>query len=334
MKSEPVFGSSHHLVRNVCFMRYPINERSRAFVLLTVMPLFFSSNLIIGRAAVEAVEPWTLAFLRWTLAFLILLPFAIRGISRNAAVFLRHWGLIAIMGFLGMWICGAGVYFALRFTTATNGTLIYTSSPVLILLLEWIFRGRRIVAREFIGIVLAIAGVVMIVVKGSLTVLTDLDLNAGDIIFALAALSWAVYSVLLKRREFLGLPTLSLFAVLAFAGAISLLPFTALEIALTERFPEGLTAWSSIAGIALISSVLAFSCFQYGVKVLGPATTGVFMYLLPPYGVMMAVVFLGEDLELYHLAGFVLIMAGLVLATAPLAIIKRVTALLPLPATR
>ncbi|NRG18741.1 DMT family transporter [Rhizobiales bacterium] len=298
------------------------------------MPLFFSSNLIIGRAAVEAVEPWTLAFLRWTLAFAVLLPFAMPGISRNAHIFLRHRGLIAIMGFLGMWICGAGVYFALRFTTATNGTLIYTSSPVLILLLEWIFRGRRIAPREIIGIVLAIAGVVTIVVKGSLSVLLGLDLNAGDLVFALAALSWAVYSVLLKRPEFTGVPTLSLFAVLAFAGAVSLLPFTALEIAVTERFPESLPAWSSIAGIALVSSVLAFSCFQYGVKVLGPATTGVFMYLLPPYGVMMAVVFLGEDLELYHLSGFVLIMAGLVLATAPVALVRRVIALLPLPTAR
>ncbi|MXN66983.1 EamA family transporter [Stappia sp. GBMRC 2046] len=288
------------------------------------MPLFFSSNLIIGRAAVNAVEPWTLAFLRWTLAFLMLLPFATRGIKQHSRLFRQHWDMIAIMGFLGMWICGAGVYFALRYTSATNGTLIYTSSPVLILLLEWIFRGRRIVPREIIGIVLAIAGVVTIVVKGSLSVLLGLDLNAGDIVFAFAALSWAVYSVLLKRPEFMGVPTLSLFAVLAFAGAVTLLPFTIWEIAETRRFPVSLPAWSSIAGIALISSVLAFSCFQYGVKVLGPATTGVFMYLLPPYGVMMAVLFLGEELHFYHLTGFVLIMAGLVLATAPKALFRRI----------
>ncbi len=300
-----------------------LDDRLRAYGLLTVMPLFFSSNMVIGRAAVTAVEPWTLAFLRWVLAFVILLPFALSGLQSNRALLLRHRVLLGIMGFLGMWICGAGVYFALRHTTATNGTLIYTSSPVLILALEWAFRGRHINLRESSGIVLAIAGVTMIVVKGSWAVLTNLAFNVGDLIFAVAALSWAVYSVLLKRREFSAVPTLSLFAALALAGAVTLMPFAAVEIAVTGRFPVTIPAWTSITGIAVVASVLAFSCFQYGVKVVGPATTGLFMYLLPPYGVMMAVIFLGEDLELYHFAGFILIMTGLVLATAPKTLLAR-----------
>lgn len=299
------------------------DERMRAYALLLAMPLFFSSNLIIGRAAVASVEPWMLAFLRWTLAFAILLPFAAQGLVRHRATLLANWELVGIMGILGMWICGAGVYFALRFTTATNGTLIYTSSPVLILLLEWFFRGRRIALREWIGIGLAIAGVATIVVKGSLTALLALDLNAGDVVFALAAVSWAVYSVLLKRQELAEVPTVSLFAALALAGAISLLPFSVWEYAETGLFPHTLGAWASIAGVALIASVLAFTCFQYGIKVVGPATTGLFMYLLPPYGVMMAVLFLGEELRLFHIGGFLLIMAGLILATAPRAVLLR-----------
>ncbi|MBA5776553.1 DMT family transporter [Stappia sp. F7233] len=300
------------------------DERTRAYALLLAMPLFFSSNLIIGRAAVESVEPWMLAFLRWIVAFAILLPFAAQGLVRYRRTLLGNWELIGIMGVLGMWICGAGVYFALRFTTATNGTLIYTSSPVLILLLEWLFRGRRIALREWIGIVLAITGVVAIVVKGSFAALLALDLNAGDVVFALAAISWAIYSVLLKRQELAEVPTVSLFAALALAGAISLLPFSIWEYAETGLFPDTLGAWGSIAGVALIASVLAFTCFQYGIKVVGPATTGLFMYLLPPYGVMMAVLFLGEELHLFHIGGFVLIMTGLVLATAPKSIFARV----------
>ncbi|MCA1297052.1 DMT family transporter [Stappia indica] len=301
------------------------SPRHRAFALLFVMPLFFSSNMVIGRAAVETVEPWTLAFLRWTLAFLILLPFAHRGLARHRGTLLRHWDLLGIMGLLGMWFCGAGVYFALRFTTATNGTLIYTSSPVLILMLEWLFRGRSISAREAVGIVLAILGVITIVVEGSLSALLSLRFNGGDVIFALAALSWAVYSVLLKRGEFTAVPTLSLFAALALTGTVSLFPFAIWEIAETGQFPVTSDAWVSIFGVAVVSSVLAFSCFQYGIKVVGPSVTGVFMYLLPPYGVLMAVVFLGEALHAYHFAGFLLVMSGLVLATAPPALVQRLS---------
>jgi drug/metabolite transporter (DMT)-like permease len=302
----------------------PADQRHRAFALLLVMPLFFSSNLVIGRAAISSVEPWTLAFLRWVLAFAILLPFAHKGLIRHRDTLLRQWTLIGMMGLLGMWFCGAGVYFALNYTTATNGTLIYTSSPILIVLLEWLFRGRQVGLREGIGIALAILGVVAIVVKGSLSILLALEFNAGDVIFALAALSWAVYSVLLKRKSLAEVPTLSLFAALALAGAITLFPFTLVEIAETGRFPVSGDAWASIFGIALVSSVLAFSCFQYGIKLVGPSTTGLFMYLMPPYGVMMAVVFLGEELHAYHFAGFVLIMSGLVLATAPPWLLARI----------
>ncbi|MBL6432244.1 MAG: DMT family transporter [Alphaproteobacteria bacterium] len=167
---------------------------------------------------------------------------------------LRQWNLIGMMGLLGMWFCGAGVYFALNYTTATNGTLIYTSSPILIVLLEWLFRGRQVGLREGIGIALAILGVVAIVVKGSLSILLALEFNAGDVIFALAALSWALYSVLLKRKSLAEVPTLSLFAALALAGAITLFPFTVIEIAETGRFPVSGDAWASIFGIALVSS--------------------------------------------------------------------------------
>ena len=301
----------------------PGNPRHRAFALLAIMPLFFSSNLIIGRAANESVEPWTLAFLRWVVAFLILLPFAWAGLVRHRVSLRQQWQLIGVMGLLGMWICGAGVSFALDYTTATHGTLIYTSSPVLIVLLEWLFRGRPIGLREGIGITLAIAGVVTIVVEGSLDLLLSFRFNIGDIIFAIAALSWAVYSVLLRRPSLTEIPTLSLFAALALAGAVTLLPFTFVEVVATHRFPMSLDAWASIFGVAFVSSVLAFSCFQYGIKVVGPATTGLFMYLMPPYGVLMAVVFLGERLHAYHLLGFVLIMIGLVLATAPPQLIAR-----------
>lgn len=294
------------------------SERTRAFALLFVMPLFFSSNLVLGRSAIVLVEPWTLACLRWVLTFAVLAPFLARDFIHHRALLVREWKLLTVLGILGMWICGAVVYYALTITTATNATLIYTCAPVLILLLEWAFRGRSIAPREIIGIMLALAGVVVIVVKGSLSALLAMQFNAGDLLIAGCALSWALYSVLLKTSRLQELPTLTLFAAVAFAGAVSLAPFMALEASLGGHLPTSGAAWISIASIVVFPSILAFSTFQYGIKVVGPSLTGLFMYLMPPYGVVMAIVFLGEEFHGFHIAGFALVMSGLLLATVPL----------------
>lgn len=298
------------------------NNNTFAFVILTAMPLFFSSNLIFGRAAVENVEPWTLACLRWSLASLVLLPFVWGGLHRHRHTLLAQWKLIAVLGLLGMWICGALVYFALRYTTATNGTLIYTSSPVLIVLFEWLFRGRKISAREMIGIPLAFLGVLTIIVKGSLGTLFSLSFNAGDIIFAVTALSWAVYSVLLKKRALAEVPPIVMFTAIAIAGALTLFPYMIWESIAVGVFPTSANSWMSIAGIVVFSSVLAFSCFQYGVHAVGPSIAGLFLYLLPVYGVGMAVIFLGESVEIFHFAGFLLVMAGIMLVTFPVNVLR------------
>ena len=138
-----------------------VAERRRAYLLLAIMPLFFSSNIIFGRAAVDEVEPFTLAFIRWSASALIL-SIITAGAVRAAWPRFRAAGrLLFINAFLGMWICGALVYLALKYTSATNGTLIYTSSPVLIILIEWLFRGRAVNWREIVGITAALIGVVV-----------------------------------------------------------------------------------------------------------------------------------------------------------------------------
>lgn len=298
------------------------SQRRNAILLLCLMPLFFSSNIVFGRATVPTVEPWTLAFLRWGLAFLILLPFYGHSIAGHRTVFLKHWKLLTFLGFLGMWICGAIVYLALRHTTATNGTLIYTTSPIMILLLEWYFRGRKISVREVFGVGFAVVGVFVIVSQGSLEVLSRFRFNIGDLLFLISAFSFAVYSVLLKRSEFDEIPTVTLFSVVCLAGALTLAPFSIAEILVTEQFPDNRMQWINIAGIVIVSSVFAFLSYQYGVKIVGPAITGLFMYLMPAFGVGMAVVFLGERLEPFHIVGSVLIILGLVLATLPANLIK------------
>jgi len=291
--------------------------RLRDIATLSAMPLFFASNLVIGRAAVTGVEPFTLAFLRWLGAFLILLPFALPGLSRHRRQIRENLGLIFLLGFLGMWICGAGVYFALRHTNATNATLIYTSAGVMILVLEWLFRGRALTLRRIVGVAMAFLGVATIVLRGDLARLATLDFNGGDLLIAFCAFSWAVYSVLLKRPSLDGLPTVSLIAAVACAGTLALLPFALGEMVALHAFPTGMASWLSIAGLALLPSVMAFATYQWAVARFGPGVPGMFLYLMPPYGVGLAIAFLGEEFRLYHAAGLVLVLPGLMLATLP-----------------
>jgi drug/metabolite transporter (DMT)-like permease len=288
------------------------------FLVMLVAPLFFSSNLIFGRLVIPEVAPFTLAFLRWTLAAIALLPwvFASRGAARSYLLANKgHW---LLLGFLGMWICGGIVYLALRYTSATNGTLIYTTSPLIILIFERLLYGRRIAWREFAGIAIGFTGVAIIVLRGSMAVLTSMKFNIGDLMFVASAVSWALYSVLLRARPVEGLDNLALFGLIAGAGSLLLAPVALGEFLLDAPMPVTSQAWMGIGGIVAFASLLAFSGFQYGVARLGAATAGVFMYLLPPYGVGLAVFVLGEPFRLYHALGIATVLTGLVMATLKL----------------
>lgn len=294
-----------------------------AILVMLATPLFFSTNLIFGRDVIGEVAPFTLAFFRWLLVALCLLPFALRERAAVAATMREQPRLVLVLGFLGMAVCGGVVYYALARTSATNGTLIYTTSPVMILLLEAMFRGRAIGRRETLGAAVAFSGIAVIVLRGSVEALLSLQFNAGDLLFVAAALSWAVYSVWLRSPAFAGLSNMTLLALLAGAGAALLFPVAVVEYLLGEPMPVTTSAWRGIGGIVIFASLLAFLGFQFGIRRLGATTAGVFMYLLPPYGILLAVVFLGEGLRGFHIAGIALVMGGVILATFPAAWLRR-----------
>jgi drug/metabolite transporter (DMT)-like permease len=241
------------------------------------------------------------------------------------AICRQSWRVLVFLGFLGMFICGGMVYLALQKTTATNGTLIYTVPPVIILLIERFWRGRQLRKREVFGVTLAIAGVVIIIAKGSIQTLQSLAFNPGDLLFLMAAISWAMYSIVLKSSKLASLGTLPLFALISPFGALLLLPVAGYEMWLGENLPHTVKHWSIIGGIVLCSSLIAYSTFQHGVRILGASIAGIFMYLMPPFGVGFAWYFLGESIEGFHIAGIVAILSGVILATFPGKLLKRST---------
>ncbi len=292
-------------------------SRLGIYTLLFAMPLFFVSNLIIGRAVTNAVEPGTLAFWRWFLATLMLLPFAWRGLAQYAAKFRALWRELLWLGVLGMVICGAGVYLSLRFTTASNAALIYSSSAISIVLLEAYFYGERLSLSRLLGTLIGFAGVAVIILHGEMSRLVTWQFGMGDIGIAICAFAWAVYSVILKRKELKALPTLPLFAAIAIAGSLTVAPFMLYEYFALGTFPHGKEQWTAIVALALFPSVIAFGLYQILVKYAGPSLTGMALYLLPVYGVALAVAMLGEQLYAYHAIGLALVLGGIALATEP-----------------
>ena len=286
-----------------------------AYALLLIAPLMMSSNVVIGRAAAEVMPPVGLAFWRWSLALVLMLPVAGAGLWQYRRTLRRQWALLLLLGALGMGVCGAFVYIGLKTTTATNAGLIYAASPALILLIAALFQGEAVRPRQIAGIVIAIAGVAAILARGDPAALLALRFTIGDLWVLCATIAWAVYSVLIKRQS-LAMPTFVLFAAIAAAGVLCLAPFYVAETLAGQPVVWTPEALMSVAGVAVFASVLAYSGYQKGVTLIGPSRAGPFMYLMPAYAAVLAMLFLGERLALYQMVGFALILGGVTLASA------------------
>jgi drug/metabolite transporter (DMT)-like permease len=280
-------------------------------------PVFFSSNLIFGRGITGDIAPFTTAFIRWAGSALIILPFVYADRRAAIAFVHAHTLLWLWLGILGMGICGGFVYWALTLTSASNATLIYTTSSLFIILLQWMFQGRAISLREISGMIIAFAGVGVIVLEGSIAALAALRFNVGDLGILIAAIAFALYSLTLRNPAMKQVQPLPLFGLLALSGALVLLPPALYEVLTGGLLPDSGSDWLKLSGIILFASLAAFYCFQHAVRVFGPAMAGITLYLMPPISIVMAVLFLGEQFHGYHAAGIVLVMGGLLLASFP-----------------
>jgi len=292
----------------------PAFRRQFAHALLFIAPLLWSANYIVARLAPGVIEPHQLALVRWFLAFLIMLPFAWRELIREPVQWLREWPMMLILGALGMWICGAFVYIGGRTTSAVNIGLLYALAPVLIAVISARLFDDRLRGLQVVGLLLALAGMLLIVAKGSVQNLIGVRFVTGDLWIITAVLCWTAYSILL-RREASALGPFARLTIICAAGVIVLVPFTAIEIAVLGLPSD----WTSAIGLGLIAAVLpgfgAYQAYSYMQRELGAARTGLVLYLGPLYAAIVAWIILGETPAWFHAAGACLILPGMFLAT-------------------
>ena len=292
-------------------MREP---RLRALLLLAAANLLWSGNWIAGRALRDAFDPVTLNFWRWLLATAALAPFALPGLRGKWALVWRHAGILLLLSFTGVVAFHACVYLGLRSTPAVNAVLLNSSMPLFMLLCSWAIERERASARQVAGMLVSLAGIAAILSRGDPASLARLELHGGDAWILLAMPIWGVYSVLLKRRP-PQLGGLELLFVISAAGVLMLAPAAALfALHSPPRWP-GAPAAAGVLYIALGASVLAYICWNRGVAVVGANVAGFTVHLLPAFGSVLAILFLGESFAAYHAAGIAIILAGVVLAT-------------------
>lgn len=282
------------------------------YAALACAPLFWSGNVVVGRALRDAVDPIALNLYRWSIAGLLVLPLAVRPLWRHRAELLRGWPVIVGLGVTGLAGFQTCVYYAVRDTEALSALLILQATPVVILLGAAGLYGDRITARRALAVAIAAGGALVLIARGDPGRLATLAFNRGDAWMLAAVALWASYSLLLKRRP-PALPQTALLAGSIVVGLAILLPAWWFTGGPAARPPLSREALYGVLYIGVFASFLAFLCWNTGVARLGPGTAGTFMYLMPLYGAVLGYLLLGEGIAGYHLAGAALIFGGLAL---------------------
>ena len=290
-------------------------EQRMAKFLLWVSPAFISSNYINAKAASGEITPHLMALIRWSVALCLMLVASWSRLDSAMKLTSKEYLQILTLGGLGMWICGAFVYEAAFSTSTTNIALIYAVTPVAIAVVSACESAVNFQPRHWIGMVLALLGVLFVISKGHMASLSSVQLAKGDFWIVGAATSWVAYTILMKRWPSELSPTVRLFAVTA-AGVLILVPCTAVEaiyegyLILTLRG----VLLATIAGV--VPGYVAYKAYAFLIQQLGPAQAGLVMYLSPVYAALFAWVLLGESPSWFHYVGAAMILPSIYLVTA------------------
>jgi drug/metabolite transporter (DMT)-like permease len=282
------------------------------YLLLSLTSLFWAGNTIVGRVSAGHIPPLTLSCIRWGGAFLILLPFAALHLDRDWPTIRKHAGTLALLAFSGFSSYNAITYYALQYTTAINGLLMQSSAPLFVALWSFLLLGERLTLRQAGGICVSLTGVLVIISQGSLAVLLGVGFNYGDPWFLVALLIYGYYMVAFRNRP--PMHPVSFLAVGIGLGTLFLLPGMVWEIAEGKSFVLDARNMASLGFLWVIPSLIGYLFLNRGVELIGANRAAPFIHLVPVFGSVIAVAFLGERFELYHAIGYALVFAGITVA--------------------
>ncbi len=286
---------------------------NQPYLMLSLMSLFWAMNIVLGRFVAGHVPPFALTFCRWAGTFLVLVPFAWPYLVRDWPVIRRNLPLLLLLAFTGFAFNNALSYWGLQHTQALNALLIQSSGPLFVALWSLMLFGVRLSWMQAAGIGVSLLGVLVIVLRGDLAALAAIQVNAGDISFAAALFVFGLYSALMPKRPRIN--PLSLIAFTTGMGAVMLVPLVGWEISTGDHLKIDTLTISTVVFVVLFPSTLAYIFFNRGIELIGPNRAAPFFHLVPVFGSVMAIMLLGEKPELFHLVGYVLVLAGIFTAS-------------------
>jgi drug/metabolite transporter (DMT)-like permease len=285
------------------------------YLLLTLTSFFWSLNWVIGRAMVGHVTPLTLTFIRWLVAVAVMMPFAWPEIRAHRAAIKRHWKTLVWLGFWGTGLHNLFAYVGLQYTTATNGVILNSSIPVMIIVLGWLVYRDTITRVQAFGVAVSLIGIAVIIGRGDPRTLLSLSFNKGDLIILFGMVFWAAYTVFLRMKP-AEIPGLAMLACCGTVGVILLAPLAAAEIAFFGGHAEFTPATvAAMLYVGIFPSFVGYVFWNRGVAEVGPQVAGIFVHLMPAFGALLAWLFLGERIYQFHIVGIALILAGIALTT-------------------
>jgi drug/metabolite transporter (DMT)-like permease len=283
------------------------------YLLLSITALCWAGNAIVGRLAAGHIPPVTLSFLRWTFAFLIILPLAWTHLQRDWPAIRANLGMMIVLSMTGISAFNMMQYWALEYTQAINTLLLQSAGPLFVAVWSLIVLGVRLTLAQAGGIALSLVGVLVILLHGDLTTLAAIQFNRGDVIFLVALAIFGFYSALsLKRPAIHGLS----FVGFTFGcGAACLVPLWIWELSSRPVVAFDTANVLTLVYVAVFPSTLAYLCFNRGVQLIGANRAAPFFHVVPVFGSVMAFVFLGERPQAFHIIGFALVLTGVFVAS-------------------
>jgi drug/metabolite transporter (DMT)-like permease len=286
---------------------------NQPYLLLCITALCWAGNAIVGRMAAGHIAPVTLSFLRWSFAFLIILPFAWKHLAKDWAAIRGRLGVMIVLSITGIGAFNTLQYWALEHTQALNTLLLQSAGPLVVAVWSLLLLGVRLTLAQAAGVMLSMAGVLIILMHGDLTKLSGIDFNIGDLIFIVALAIFGIYSVLsLKRPDIHGL---SFVAFTFGAGAACLIPLFIWELFARPLMQIDTANLLTLFYVALFPSTIAYLCYNRGVQLIGANRAAPFFHVVPVFGTIMSIIFLGEHPQAFHFIGFALVLAGVFVAS-------------------
>jgi len=283
------------------------------YLLLSLTSLFWAGNIVLARYVAGHVPPMTLSCVRWIGAFLMLLPFAKPHLKRDWPALRARLPLMVALSATGFAVNNALTYWALQYTQALNALLIQSSGPLFVALWSLMLFGVRLTWAQLGGIAISLLGVLTIILRGDFGALAGIRFNKGDLMFAAGLFVFGLYSALMTRRP--KTHQLSLISFTTGCGALLLLPFSVFEYSSGSRLQFDALTIATLVYVVIFPSTLAYLFFNRGIALIGPNRAAPFLHLVPVFGSAMAILLLGEQLQLFHLTGYALVLAGVVIAS-------------------